>query len=169
MTSIRRSQESDWPADSTSLLFRTRFARLEDAAAWGRLRHALWPDEAGEHEEEIASFFAGDRRFMAAVIVAVDARGEVVGFAELSLRKYAEGCSSSPVGFLEGWYVVPEMRRQGVGGALVRAAEAWAREQGCTEFASDTEVENTLSAAAHNALGFEDVGIIRCFRKDLQP
>jgi aminoglycoside 6'-N-acetyltransferase I len=147
--------------------FHTRFARPEDAAAWCRLRHALWPDESDEHQKEVAGFFAGDRRFLQAVIVAEDDRSEIVGFAELSLRPYAEGCGSSPVGFLEGWYVVPEMRRQGVGGALVRAGEAWARDQGCTELASDTEVENTVSAAAHGALGFEEVVMIRCFRKQL--
>lgn len=152
---------------SSQQLFRTRFARPEDAAAWCRLRYALWPDEAGEHEKEVAGFFAGDRHIAQAVIVAEDDGGEIVGFAELSLRGYAEGCSSSPVGFLEGWYVVPEMRRQGVGGALVRAGEAWARGQGCTEFASDTEIENTVSAAAHEALGFEEAGVIRCFRKEL--
>lgn len=102
-----------------------------------------------------------------AVIVA-EREGEILGFAELSLRTYAEGCGSSPVGYLEGWYVVPEARRQGVGRALVRAAELWAKEQGCTEFASDTELENTVSADAHRALGFDEVEIVRCFRKALQ-
>lgn len=57
--------------------------------------------------------------------------------------------------------------RQGAGRALVAAAEVWAREQGCREFASDTELENTESAAAHRALGFDDAGAIRCFRKVL--
>lgn len=141
-----------------------RSVRPADAPAWGRLRQALWPSETNEHEEEIARFFAGLASEPQAVIVA-EREGEILGFAEISLRVYAEGCSSSPVGYLEGWYVVPEARRQGVGGALVQAAELWAREQGCTEFASDTELENTGSALAHRALGFEEVEIIRCFRK----
>lgn len=144
----------------------TRPVRPADAPAWGRLRQALWPSETNEHEEEIARFFAGLASEPQAVIVA-EREGEILGFAEISLRVYAEGCSSSPVGYLEGWYVVPEARRQGVGGALVRAAESWAKEQGCTEFASDTELENTVSAEAHRALGFEEVEIIRCFRKRL--
>jgi aminoglycoside 6'-N-acetyltransferase I len=89
------------------------------------------------------------------------------GFAEISIRHYAEGCSTDRVAFLEGWYVVPEARNRGVGRALVAAAEDWGRSQQCTEFASDAEADNSVSAAAHRALGFEEVGLIRCFRKDL--
>ena len=43
----------------------------------------------------------------------------------------------------------------------------WSRAQGCTEFASDTESDNTPSRLAHRALGFEEVGVVRCFRKGL--
>ena len=81
--------------------------------------------------------------------------------------KASEGCESGRVGFLEGWYVIPEARRRGVGRQLLSAAEAWARSAGCVEFGSDAEADNEESAAAHRALGFEDVGLIRCFRKDL--
>ena len=91
----------------------------------------------------------------------------LVGFAELSLRPYAEDCRTSPVAFLEGWYVTPSMRRQGVGRALVRAAEEWGRAQGCREFGSDTQFDNSASIAAHLALGFDDAGALRSFRKDL--
>ena len=93
----------------------------------------------------------------------------VAGFAEVSRRAYAEGCETSPVGFLEGWYVVPERRREGIGRALVAAAEGWAHALGCREFASDALAENSVSAAAHRALGFEEVEVIRCFRKGLAP
>ncbi len=99
------------------------------------------------------------------MIAAID--DEPVGFAELSLRPWAEGCSTSPVGYLEGWYVVPGARESGVGRALLSAGEAWAREQGCTEFASDAESANALGRAAHLASGFREVGVVRCFRKAL--
>ena len=105
-----------------------------------------------------------------AVLVAEQAgetRG-LVGFAELSRRLYAEGCETSPVGFLEGWYVAPDYRRRSVGAALVQAAEGWARSMGCREFASDAPAENQVSAAAQLALGFEEVAVLRCFRKTLR-
>lgn len=153
-----------------------RHATPADADQWRDLRAALWPEaDASDHAVEVTRFFQEPRGEQGplpeAVLVAVEIGGApaLVGFAELSRRAYAEGCETSPVGFLEGWYVVPEHRRQGIGGALVAAAEVWAREQGCLEFASDALAENSLSAAAHRALAFEEVGLIRCFRKDLAP
>jgi aminoglycoside 6'-N-acetyltransferase I len=144
-----------------------RPAIIEDSPAWLAMRSALWPDdESTSHEREIESFFAGRLRMPLQVLVAVTDSG-VVGFAELSIRAYAEGCTTDRVAFLEGWYVAPECRRTGVGRALVEAAEAWARAQGCREFGSDAVVDNDVSAAAHEALGFEEVVQIRCFRKDL--
>ena len=101
------------------------------------------------------------------MLIAEAAGGEAVGFAELSIRPYAEGCRTDRVAFLEGWYVVPAARRRGVGRELVAAAEEWARSQGCTEFASDAELDNETSAAAHRALGFAEVARLRCFRKEL--
>jgi aminoglycoside 6'-N-acetyltransferase I len=146
----------------------TRHVTKSDSAAWLELRRALWPDDGGSSlSGEISQFFAGELKNLLAVLVAEDGTGHVVGFAELNIRPYAEGCSSDRVGFLEGWFVVPEARRRGVGRALVAAAEEWARSQGCTEFASDTLAVNEISANAHRALGFEEVEVIRCFRKDL--
>ena len=69
--------------------------------------------------------------------------------------------------YLEGWFVVPEARGRGVGRELIAAAEEWGRSQGCCEFASDTQADNEVSTAAHRALGFMEVGLVRCFRKDL--
>jgi aminoglycoside 6'-N-acetyltransferase I len=148
--------------------FRVRHARQSDVQDWALLRQALWPAESpDELTAEARAFFVDGDALLEAVLLAEASDGTLLGFAELSLRPYAEDCKTSPVAFLEGWYVIPSGRRQGAGRALVAAAEAWAREQGCREFASDTELDNTASAAAHRALGFEDAGAIRCFRKDL--
>ena len=148
-----------------------RHATESDSAAWLQMRRTLWPDDGGgDHSVEVARFLQGDLKNLLAVLLAVDedeAGTRIVGFAELNIRPYAEGCSTDRVGFLEGWFVVPGARRQGVGRALLDAAEEWARAQGCTEFASDTLVDNDVSTAAHQALGFEEVEIIRCFRKEL--
>jgi aminoglycoside 6'-N-acetyltransferase I len=152
----------------TVLNVRIRPATSLDAAAWLQMRHALWPDDdPNGHAAEIDQFFAGALRMPLEVLVAIDETGGVVGFAELSIRNYAEDCVTDRVAYLEGWYVAPEWRRRGVGKALVEAAEAWARSQGCTEFGSDALLENDTSAAAHLALGFEETVQIRCFRKEL--
>ena len=145
-----------------------RHAAATDAAALARLRHALWPEGSqAEHRQELDRFFADPGR-AGAILVAAGPDG-VMAFVEVSIRPYAEGCRTDRVGFLEGWFVDAGARRHGVGRRLVAAAEAWARAQGCVEFASDAEADNEASAAAHRALGFAEVGLIRCFRKDLGP
>ena len=160
---FRQDSEHHWVEE-----FRVRQARPADAKDWAVLRQALWPAEsADELTAEAKAFFADRDSRLEAVVLAEADDGTLLGFAELSLRPYAEDCRTSPVAFLEGWYVIPTARRHGVGRALVSAAEQWAREQGCHEFASDTQLDNSMSAAAHRALGFEDAGAIRCFRKNL--
>lgn len=148
-------------------MFRTRTVRPSDAAAWTRLRQDLWPDAAaGEHADEIERFFRGDfPREPWAVFLAENEANSALGFAEASIRPHAEGCVTNRVAYLEGWFVVASARRQGIGRALLRAVEAWAREQGCTELASDAAADNDISHDAHVAGGFADVGLIRCFAK----
>lgn len=101
------------------------------------------------------------------VFVAVRQEGNLVGFLEASLRKYADGCETSPVGYIEGWFVEADVRLSGVGRQLVEAAEAWARQRGCTEIASDCELDNLVSFQAHLACGYEETGRIIQFRKSL--
>jgi len=132
------------------------------------MRRALWPEASlVEHEDEIEKFYSGQSRYLLAVLIAEDEARGPVGFAELSIRLFAEGCRTSPVAYLEGWFVAAEARRQGVGRLLVAAAESWARAQGCSELASDSYAANTVSIAAHRAAGFADAGLIRCFLKEL--
>ncbi len=145
-----------------------RAVTAADAQTWLDLRQALWPETTErQHQAEIAAFYAGSGIEPAAVLLAEDTQRQVVGFAELSIRPYAEGCETQRVAYLEGWYVIPECRAQGVGRALVEAAATWGRSQGCTEFASDAEAGNIVSQKAHLALGFQEVGLVRCFRKML--
>ncbi len=145
-----------------------RAAAPADANAWLQMRRALWPEDGPDtHADEIDRYFARALHMPLEVLIAFDERQRAVGFAELSIRAYAEDCVTDRVAYLEGWYVVPESRRQGVGRALVAAAEDWARAQGCSEFASDALLDNQTSADAHRALGFEETVQIRCFRKTL--
>ena len=145
---IRRLEQSDW-------------------SEWLRMRLALWPDATpAEHEAEMQDILADSD---APVFIAVRPDGRPGGFLEGGIRKYADGCETGPVGYIEGWYVDEDLRRQGVGGALVRAMEAWARERGLTEMASDTWVENETSIAAHKRLGYEEAERLVHFVKKLPP
>lgn len=143
-----------------------RALEARDADGWLRLRCELWPDSDEEHRREVHAWLRGEGKAPAAVLVASDGN-EIVGFVELSIRAFAEGCETSDVAYVEGWYVSPGWRRQGVGRALVRAAEEWGRARGCREIASDTAPDNSTSIVAHRGLGFRDAGLIRCFAKRL--
>jgi aminoglycoside 6'-N-acetyltransferase I len=144
-----------------------RRATRRDIPEWLRLRQRLWPgnDDEENWPGELRGILSS-RRWEA--FVAVAQGGNLVGFLEAHLREYAEGCSTSPVGFIEGWYVEEEYRRLGIGGALVQAAERWAIARGCTEMASDALLENNLSRRCHQALGYEEVERQVCFRKPLR-
>ncbi len=144
-----------------------RQATAADADAWRRMRSALWPGGDEDHARDVTQFFAGDLRNPLAVLVAVDRSAGHVGFAELSIRNYAEACVTDRVAYLEGWYVEPPWRRSGVGRALIEAAEAWARDRGCTEWGSDAAIDNDVSTRAHSAVGFAETAQIRTFRKAL--
>ena len=91
-----------------------------------------------------------------------------VAFAQSQLRyDYVEGTESSPVGYLEGIFVAKEYRKQGYVAELLAECEKWAKEKGCSEFASDCELVNEDSLNFHLALGFEEANRIICFRKKL--
>lgn len=145
---------------------RVRLVTAGDRDAWVAMRHALWPEcPLAQHQQEVATLFGAGPLPMVAFVAEDGDR--LLGFAEVSIRPWAEGCETDRVAYLEGWFVVDEARGRGLGRQLVATAEEWARAQGCTEFASDTDVDNELSAAAHRALGFVEVGVVRCFRKGL--
>lgn len=105
--------------------------------AYCRLRNQFWPMGEDVCEREAAEIVASSRW---AVFVARLASGEIVGFLEAGVRDYAEGAESSPVGHLEGVYLLAEHRRQGIGAALVRSGEQWAWSQGCTEIEVERQV-----------------------------
>lgn len=148
-----------------------RPARPEDGHALAQLRHALWPESSErEHAEELAGLLAGRTpgRLPMRILLAELSGGTIVGFAEAGLRSHAEGCDpSQEVGYLEGWFVREGHRRKGIGAALLRPAEAWSRDQGCKEMASDAGIENESSQRAQEALGFTVAARSVNYRKSL--
>ncbi len=94
--------------------------------------------------------------------------GRAVGFAQCQLRHdYVEGTTTTPVGYLEGIFVKADCRRKGYAKELLHACEAWAKERGCREFASDCELENEESRRFHRAMQFVEANRIVCFAKPL--
>jgi aminoglycoside 6'-N-acetyltransferase I len=144
-----------------------RPAEPADASVWQRMRESLWPDGCGDHARDIATYFSGPRTNPLEVLLACLGSGAPIGFVELSIRPYAEGCTTDRVAFVEGWFVEPGHRGRGAGAALMAAAEEWGRAGKCSELASDTQLANEASIAAHNALGFEETERLVCFRKSL--
>ena len=142
-----------------------RRAKAEDAKVLADLAIHLWADnDPRDLEVEFRKLAKSDEA--ACFIACVD--DEPIAFAQCQLRHdYVEGTESSPVGYLEGIFVSEGYRKQGHAAELLSACERWAREKGCTEFASDCELGNADSVKFHLSLGFEEANRIICFRKDL--
>jgi aminoglycoside 6'-N-acetyltransferase I len=137
-----------------------------DLGEWLRLRKLLWDATSEEDHKEEMLDIAGhiDSQL---VLVADAGAGHLVGFLEASIRPFVEDCHSDHVGYLEGWFVEPEFRRNGIGSHLVSEAENWAKRKGCTEMASDAEVGNEPSVEAHKSLGYQETSRLVHLRKEL--
>lgn len=118
------------------------------------MRTALWPDCIGEENASGLAQVQADPQ--QAIFVAPRDQGGLCGFVEVSIHPHAIGCATQRVGYVEGLYVDPDMRRHGIGRKLLRAAEDWARRKGCQEMASDTQLDNAVSTATHLAAGYRE-------------
>ena len=129
------------------------------------LAGTMWPGHSQEELEAIVGEYldADD-----SAVFCERADGQIVGAALCGLRRdYVEGCETSPVGYLEGVCVSEAYRRRGIAKKLVSECEQWAREKGCSEFASDCELTNAASLSFHLRIGFQEENRIICFRKTL--
>jgi aminoglycoside 6'-N-acetyltransferase I len=142
-----------------------------DLEVVSRFFFELWPDgPLAEHREEARAILASSPpSTLPLVVLVAEVDRTVIGFIEVGLRSHADGCDMRhAVGFIEGWYVDPAHRAQGVGRALMQAAEEWARAQGCHELGSDTWIDHESSQRAHEALGFEVVDRCVHYKKALR-
>lgn len=120
---------------------------------WLEMRLALWPEcLRSDSQKEIEEVLSSERT---TAFIALDG-DRAVGFAEVSTRDYVEGCTTRPVGYLEGIYVRPDFRKKGIARALVCTAESWSRSKGCKEFGADARVEDEASIAFHSSVGFRE-------------
>lgn len=142
-----------------------RKAESKDLPILAELACRLWPDNTVDEmcSEMGENLSKPNAAFFLAYVEKVP-----IGFAQCQLRHdYVEGTDSSPVGYLEGIYVTESYRHHGIAKRLLHACEVWAKEQGCTEFASDCELDNTQSLQFHLNVGFEEANRIICFTKKL--
>lgn len=138
-----------------------------DLSEWLRLRLLLW-DESPEddHKSEMVDII--EHRDTQFVAVADTGGGRLCGFLEASIRSHVEDCETENVGYLEGWFVEEPYRRAGIGRELVKLAEDWARSRGCSEMASDAEIDNSISLLAHNKLGYDETSRLVHLKKELR-
>jgi len=140
-------------------------ATEKDIAELAALAVQLWD---GHDEDELCAELAEYIKNGAAQFFIARENGIAIGFAQCQLRRdYVEGTSTSPVGYLEGIFVSEEYRDRGIARQLLCECEKWAKEAGCSEFASDCELTNSTSLAFHLAVGFEEANRIICFTKKL--
>lgn len=142
-----------------------RKAGISDLEAVSHLAILLWPHhDFIELKCEMKEIILDKE---AVIILSFDG-DKPNGFAQCQLRHdYVEGTSTSPVGYLEGVFVLENYRRKGIAASLLRECESWAKENGCTEFASDCEIENTESYNFHMKAGFGEANRIICFKKKI--
>jgi aminoglycoside 6'-N-acetyltransferase I len=145
--------------------FTIRRATPEDKPEWLRMRQGLWPDAPLDYLSLDLDPRLDDEN--KAVFLASTDDGQRVAFVEVGLHNYAEGCDTSPVGYIEAWYVDPHVRGQKLGRELIHVAEQWAREKGVTEMASDTWLDNHASIQAHYKMGYYEVDRLVHFVKRL--
>ena len=125
-----------------------------DKTEWFHMRKGIWPEAPDEYLDfDMDDILASDNDL---VIFACDGDSPI-GLTEARIREYGEGCETSPVGYLEGWYVQDDYRGRGIVGIMTQAAENWVREKGCTEMASDTWLDNEPSIRAHVKMGYIEV------------
>ena len=130
------------------------------------MRHRLWPDQdAAELEREAGDMAGGGPD--AAVFVAEDGDGSLIGFVEVGRRSYAEGGPDGPAAYVEAVFVEAGHRRRGVARALLGAAERWGRSHGLNWLGSDALLDNEVSHAWHRAAGFAEVERLVVFGKPI--
>ncbi len=92
---------------------------------------------------------------------------KAIGFVELSHRNIVDGCTSSPVPYIEGIYLMPGYRQKGIGKHVVKMLKEWCIKRGYNELAADTELENEDAQKFFTSVGFGETYRTVGFRCEL--
>ena len=144
-----------------------RPAQPDDHREWLRMRKSLWPKCSDDmHAFEMKLFVTRSETHK--VFVYERQGGQLGGFAEVSIRERVDGSFSKHVGYMDGWYVDPDLRAKGIGRDLLAAAESWVSDKGYSQIASDCGTSDRESIKIHKALGFEETFRLVHFLKRIE-
>lgn len=121
---------------------------------WQRMRRMLYHDLDIEFDEQEMDAITKDVDNRASFIAYVEETP--IGMLELSLRNFVDGCLSSPVAYLEGIFIEENARGKGYGKRMIDYALLWAKSRGCTEMATDAEIQNIDAQKFHKKVGFRE-------------
>ncbi len=143
-SNVRRAASSD----------RDDLARLST-----QLGYPMTPEEASARLSEIAGH--PDHALFVA-----DAGGLLAGWLQVSLPRIFESPRQAEIA---GLVVDEEHRGRGIGPALLRRAEAWARERGCAVLRVRSNVVRERAHGFYRREGFGEIKTQRVFEKRLDP
>lgn len=130
-----------------------------------KLAKDLWPDNGFEElKEEFAEIIYSDQN----KVFLYSIEKGTVAFIHLSIRTdYVEGSNFSPTGYIEGIYVLPAFRQQGISKRLFAEGKKWLLNKGCKQVGSDVEWNNQVSYEFHKSIGFKEASRLIAFIQDL--
>jgi aminoglycoside 6'-N-acetyltransferase I len=137
-------------------------ATAEHEKPWLALRKQLWLDPDEDHRREMGEILASPE---AAAFLIFASNGVAVGFIEGALYQERQ----EKYGYVEGWFVLPAYRRQGLGGRLLGTLEQWMLHHSISLVLSDTiPDEYPLSSKAHARHGFKTLMNLQIFMKQVE-
>jgi GNAT superfamily N-acetyltransferase len=122
-----------------------------------QLGYPMTADEAAQRLSEIAEH--SDH----ALLVAED-EGRLAGWLQVSLTRIFEAPRQAEIA---GLVVDEEARGRGIGPALLREAERWARERGCSALRVRSNVVRERAHGFYRREGFGEIKTQRVFEKKL--
>jgi len=130
--------------------------------AWLGLRKLLWPGADEMHVGEMRAILDSDTQIAFLMFSSDD---QPVGFIEGAIYLNP----SQDYGYVEGWYVLPDFRGQGLGGELLGALEGWFLHQAISLSLSDTiPAQYPLSPEAHARYGYREYATMKIYIKQLE-
>ncbi|MCX6767937.1 MAG: GNAT family N-acetyltransferase [Candidatus Micrarchaeota archaeon] len=111
---------------------------------------ALKPDSLAVYKKFLEKQFSSKK---ARVFVA-EADGKVIGHVMVSVKKLPPVYAIDTEAYVDELFVKERFRGKGVGTALLREAEKWAKQMGLREFSLATNVKNTRAQKVYRDFGF---------------